>query len=129
MPRSGGGFSRLFKRPKYQERAVEEFLYDFRQEFGNLHAGRYLYAPSRDLTFSYSLIYSAPLVVPTPTSRRKRSDVVSSLKMLTMSRQARPARLECVFPYSLLLHSPSSSLKYPADRQRLDSWGYSLTAQ
>ena len=50
MPRSGGGFSRLFDRPDYQERAVEEFLYDFRQEFGNLHAGRYLYAPSRDLT-------------------------------------------------------------------------------
>ena len=50
MPRSGGGFSNIFERPEYQERAVEDFLYEFRNQFGNQYAGHYAYAPSRDLT-------------------------------------------------------------------------------
>ena len=100
MPRSGGGLSGYFPlaRPTYQEDAVTDYLYSESYP----HFGRYKYAPCRDLTFSYFVICAALMVVVTPMSLRKRSVAVSRT-VLNLSRQARPAQFQSVFPYSLLL--------------------------
>ena len=77
-PRSGGGFSSYFPRPSYQENAVTEYLHE--EEYP--YPGRYKYAPCRDLTVSYFLIYAVLRVVATPISPRKRSVVVSTSTVL-----------------------------------------------
>ena len=117
-PRSGGGFSSYFPRPTCQRIAVNEFLREARYPYRGLY---YQYAPCRGLTFSYFVIFVALGAVATPISPRKRSVVVSTSTVFPMSRQARPVRFRCVFPYSLLL--PLSVVQHPADCQCLDAAG------
>ena len=98
-PISGGGFSNFYPRPTYQRDVVNEFL----RGAGYPYAGRYKYAPCRDLTFSYFVACAALVVVATPISPHKPLVAVSTSTVLPLSHQERPALFRCVFPYSLLL--------------------------
>ena len=83
---------------------------------GSENLGRYKYAPCRDLTFSYTLICAALLVVATPISPRKRSVVNSTSTVLPLSCQARPARFLGVL---LSLLTAPSTLRHPFSSTQL----------
>ena len=125
---SGGGFSIVMGSESYQEDENEDYLERWAPNNRGYH-GFYKCARYRDLAFSYFVICAAPKVVATPTSPRKRKITNISYTVRCISWKARPARLRCVIPYSLLLLLYVICSKHVADCQCPDGGGRNLTAE